>query len=123
MFHLPDLPNAGYSTARERQLTDEIMVFMRDVERDRLRLLTIVLEGRAKWRTVASKIWRGLRVEDESLDAIYDYFTLQAARPADQQALLQAQKNPAKWRDEVRRIWPDLEAQRETVRLVQKWAP
>jgi len=35
--------------------------------------------------------------------------------------LLAAQHNPAVWRDVVKRIMPDIEAQRETVRLVQKW--
>ena len=30
---LPDLPNAGYQTSREKQLSDEIMVFLREIGR------------------------------------------------------------------------------------------
>lgn len=124
MFHLPDLPNVGYSTQRERAGSDQIMVFMREIERDRQRLLTIVIEGREKWRKVARAVFGAtLNIDDDTLDAIYDYFTLQAARPAAQYELLQAQHNPAVWRDIVKRIMPDIEAQRETVRLVMKWQP
>lgn len=122
MFHLPDLPNAGYATARERELTDSIMVFMRDIERDRLRLLSIVIDGPDKWRKVCSSLWRGLGVETESVDEIYRYFVLQAARPHDQRRLLDAMPNAAKYREVVKDIMPDIEAQRETVRLVQKWS-
>ena len=57
MFHLPDLPNVGYATTREKTGSDMIMVFMREVERDRLRLLTIVVEGREKWRKVAAAVF------------------------------------------------------------------
>ena len=99
------------------------MLFMRDIERDRLRLLTIVIEGPDKWRSVARSIWRGLGVETESLDEIYRYFVLQAARPAQQVELLAAMKNADKWRETVKEIMPDIEAQRETVRLVTKWQP
>lgn len=123
VFHLPDLPNAGYATARERELSDTIMTFMRDIERDRLRLLTIVIEGPDKWRRVCSNLWRGLGVETESVDEIYRYFVLQAARPIDQRRLLDAMKNEHHWREIVREIMPDIEAQRETVRLVTKWQP
>lgn len=124
MFHLPDLPNVGYATARDRAGSDQIMVFMRDIERDRVRLLTIVIEGRARWRTVARAVFGStLNIDDAALDAMYDYFTLQAARPRDQRELLDAQHNPQKWRDIVTRIMPDIEAQRETVKLVTKWQP
>lgn len=125
LFHLPDLPNAGYSTQRERELTDAIMMFMREIERDRMRLLTIVLEGKAKWRKVAGSIWRGHRVgEDHALlDSIYDYFTLQACRPGTQRLLLKAAQNPAKWREIVRIVMPHIEREREALRLVKKWGP
>lgn len=122
MFHLPDLPNAGYSTAREKELSDSIMVFMRDIERDRLRLLTIVCDGPDKWRRVCQNLWRGLGVETASVDEIYRYFVLQAAQPADQRRLLDAMPNADSWRAIVREIMPDIEAQRETVKLLQKWS-
>jgi hypothetical protein len=123
MFHLPDLPTAGYATIRERELTDMVMQFMREVERDRLRLLTIVIEGKTRWRSVAGSIWRGHRIGEEHalLDSIYDYFTLQACRPRTQMLLLRYAKNPDKWRDIVRMVMPHLERERETLRLARKW--
>lgn len=114
--HLPDLPNAGYATPREKELSDGIMFFMRETERDRLRLLSIVLEGKTKWRTVGASALGWLRVDTELLDAIYDYFTLQAAQPSAQRVLLSAAKNPHAWRACVKAIWPDLERQREVLR-------
>jgi hypothetical protein len=121
LFHLPDLPNVGYSTLREKRLSDEIMLFMRDVERDRLRLLTIVVDGPDKWRTVARRIWRGLGIETDALDEIYRYFVLQAARPAQQRELLDARRQPATWRAIVKGLMPDIEAQQEQMRLMAKW--
>jgi len=123
MFRLPDLPNAGYATQRERELTDCVMDFMRQTERNRLLLLTIVIEGKGKWRKMAGSIWRGLRVGEDHqlLDSIYDYFTLQACRPGTQRLLLAAQRNPDKWREIVRIVMPHLEKERETLRLAQKW--
>jgi hypothetical protein len=123
VFHLPDLPNAGYATTREREMTDAIMTFMRDTERNRLLLLTIVIEGKAKWRKMAGDIWRGLRASEDDglLDSIYDYFTLQACRPRTQMLLLRYAKNPDKWRDVVRMVMPHLERERETLRLARKW--
>jgi len=123
-FHLPDLPTVGYATTAERTGTDQIMLFMRGIERDRLRLLTIVVEGREKWRKVARTVFgRTMNIDDTALDAMYDYFTLQAARPVDQRELLDAQHNPAVWRDIVTRIMPGIEADREQVKLVTKWIP
>jgi len=125
VFHLPDLPNAGYATQRERELTDMVMQFMREVERDRVRLLTIVIEGKSRWRAVAGAIWRGHRIGEEHalLDSIYDYFTLQACRPGTQRLLLRAAQNPAKWREIVRIVMPHLEREREMLKLARKWAP
>lgn len=121
-FALPDLPNAGYATYREKALSDAVMQFMREVERNRLRLLTIVCEGRERWRTVAQGVWRGLRIGEDHqlLDAIYDYFTLQALPPKAQRAWLD---QPGKRRDIVRATMPRIEREREQVRLLQKWAP
>ncbi len=124
MFRLPDIPNVGYSTTRQKTGSDQIMFFMREVERERLRLLTIVCDGREKWRRIGRQVFgTTMEIDDAALDAIYDYFTLQAAKPANQRALLNAQHNPAKWRDVVREIMPDIEAQREGLKLLKKWAP
>lgn len=118
--HLPDLPNAGYATPREKQLTDSIMFFMRGVERDRLQLLSIVLEGRAKWRKAGGKALGWLRVDTDLLDSIFSYFELQACRPGTQQRLLQVSHNPAVWRAIIREAWPDIEAQRDALRAMER---
>jgi hypothetical protein len=123
-LRLPDLPNAGYATHREKSLSDAVMQFMRDVERDRLRLLTIVLAGRTRWRQVAQSVWRGVRIGEDHqlLDAIYDYFTLQACPPTVQYELLRAQKNPEKWKDLANAAMPGIEREREQLRLMAKWS-
>jgi len=123
LFHLPDLPNAGYATARERELSDNIMTFLRDIERDRLRLLTIVLKGSARWRQVASSIWRGLKVGTEEIDAMFAYLELLACPPAVQAKLLKARQSPDTWRRLMAKAQPGLEAQREQLRLMAKWSP
>jgi len=121
MFHLPDLPNAGYATQRERELTDMVMDFMRQTERNRLLLLTIVIEGKGKWRKLAQLSLPRIGEDHQLLDSIYDYFTLQACRPGTQRLLLNAAQNPDKWREIVRIVMPHLERERETLRLAQKW--
>ncbi len=125
LFHLPDLPNAGYATQREKELSDLVMDFMRQTERNRLLLLTIVIEGKAKWRKLAASVWSGLRIGEDHqlLDSIYDYFTLQACRPRTQRLLLTAAQNPAKWREIVKIVMPHLEKERESLKLAQKWSP
>lgn len=122
MFHLPDLPNVGYATTREKTGSDMIMVFMRDVERDRLRLLSIVIEGREKWRRNAAEVFgQSVNIDTEALDAMYDYFTLQSCRPRTQWLLLKAQKNRLVWRALVAMVMPHLERERERLRLQAKW--
>ncbi len=123
MFHLPDLPTVGYATRREREGTDAIMLFMREIERDRLRLLSIVVEGRDQWRRIARQVFgTQLAIDDEALDAMYDYFTLQACRPKTQWFLLKAAKNRLVWRSLVAMVMPWLEREREKLRLMRKWS-
>lgn len=123
MFHLPDLPNVGYATTREKTGSDMIMVFMREVERDRLRLLSIVCEGREVWRKHAASIFgRSVSIDTEAIDAMYDYFTLQACRPRTQWLLLKASKNRMAWRALVAMVMPHLERERERLRLQAKWS-
>jgi len=118
MFRLPDLPTAGYATARERELTDMVMVFMRVMERDRLRLLTVVCEGREKWRRVAGSVLPSWATDD-LLDAMFHYFELQACLPDMQRRLLDAKNNPDIWRMLMHEAMPDIERQREQVRQLQ----
>lgn len=75
---LGPLPNAGYATAREREVSDMIMQFIRTIERDRICLLDIVSSGRARWRQVCNKALRGARMETELVDAIFDYLAVLA---------------------------------------------
>jgi hypothetical protein len=123
MFHLPDLPNAGYSSPKQKALSDSIMNFIRQIERDRLRLLTIVSEGRERWRTVAYAIWRGLPVDRDMVDAVYTYLALMAVQPKDQPALLAVVKNSPKFQEALSALMPDIEAQREQMYLLEKWGP
>ena len=76
--HLPDLPHAGYSTRRQKETSDAIMFFMRGVERNRLLLLDIVLDGPEKWIKTAGRVWRGLVINPDVLMSIYRYFVIQA---------------------------------------------
>lgn len=89
---LPDLPNAGYSTRKERETSDAIMLFMRGVDRERRWLLKIVAGGREEWHKIAGKIWsadssgRGLLIDRDMLDYMFNYFKLQVGpEPAEQQ--------------------------------------
>ena len=124
-LRLPNLPISDHpSTRRERELHDAVQNFMREIERDRPRLLSIVIEGKAKWRRAAVEVWGALRVDQDHqlLDAIYDYFTIQAARPGVQRMLLNARGNPPKWREIVTALLPHLERERENLRLLRKWS-
>ena len=95
---LGDLPNDGYSTARERELSDAIMLFMRKVERDRVWLLSIVIDGRDKFRAVVLKEWRGLRPASDLVDKIFDYFVKQAGEyPIQQRDALLKMDNRQKY--------------------------
>ena len=75
---LGDLPNDGYSTKRERELSDAIMLFMRNVERDRKFLLAIVVEGKEKFGKIVLKEYRGLGLADRIVDEMFAYFVKQA---------------------------------------------
>ena len=73
---LPDIPNAGYQTPREKALSDEIMFFIRGCERNRKLLLSIVRDGKRKFRQIGRKAWSHLRVDTEMCDAVWGYLAL-----------------------------------------------
>lgn len=75
---LPDLPTDGYSTRRERELTDAVMFFIRGAERDRLLLLSIVCDGKEKFRKIGRAAWKHLRVDTDMCDAVYGYLAILA---------------------------------------------
>ena len=112
---LPDLPTAGYATLKERAITDGIMFFIRDIERDRLQLLDIVCSGREKFRHVLSQEWRylGDAVDTDLKDAIFGYLVLLAGENPGQQRdqLLQMKWTPAPRtkREEEQRVRRNLE--------------
>lgn len=92
---LPDLPNAGYVTPKEKATSDLIMFWLRAVERDRPLLLSIVVDGAARWRKVAGDAWhltrasRSTAVTTELLDRVFDYMALLAGpNPAEQLLIL-----------------------------------
>ena len=96
--NLGDLPNAGYSTKRERELTDAIMLFMRKVERERIWLLSIVIDGRDKFRHVLLKEYKGLGLADRLCDQIFDYFVQQAGKyPREQRDALLRMDNRSRY--------------------------
>lgn len=121
MFRLPDLPNAGYATLNQKMLTDAICEFMRQCERDRLRLLTIVIEGPARWREVAGDVWRGLPIDTDIVDSIYAYFVIQASPIDKQEELLQNLQNEPKRKDIIRELIPYWERQREILRGMPRY--
>lgn len=93
---LPDLPNAGFSTWKQQLTSDMITFFMRGVERNRLLLLSIVIDGIDKWRKTAGKEWKGLLIDRDLLDSIFRYFVLQAGpNPAQQLLILHGQQELA----------------------------
>lgn len=92
-IRLPDLPDAGYATKREKETTDAIMIFLRAVERDRVLLLSIVIDGRDKFRHHALKQWRGLLVNDDIANSMWEWLKLNAGEnPVEQRnAILRQQ--------------------------------
>jgi hypothetical protein len=94
---LPDLPHAGYSTYKQRLTSDVVMEFMRKTERDRILLLSIVVDGIERWRKTGGTAWKGLLIDRELLDAIFRYFVVQAGvNPAEQLLILLGQQAQAR---------------------------
>lgn len=98
---LPDLPNAGYSGTRAKETTDAIMFWMRNIERNRPLLLSVVVDGLDKWLKVAGSIWHGLLIDRELLTRTFDYMVNMAGpNPAEQLLILHGQmqqQERARW--------------------------
>ncbi len=87
---LPDLPNAGYATSAQRELTDAIMFLIRGMERDRLLLLEVVIKGQKYFRKTFVKAFKAIKADDEFADAVFGYLVLLAGpNPDAQKAILQ----------------------------------
>ena len=78
MNWLGDLPNAGYQTTRERQLSDAMMFFLRATERERPMLLMYVIEGEELFTSRMRKAWRAFQVSEEEIAAVWRYLKLLA---------------------------------------------
>lgn len=107
---LPDLPNAGYSSRKEKTTSDLVMFWLRAIERDRPTLLAIVMEGADKWRRIAGKAWglntggRTGALSTELLDRVYDYMArLAGPNPAKQLMTLLAHRADTQIRDPLQR--------------------
>lgn len=105
---LPDLPEAGYATKTERELTDAIMFLIRGMERDRLLLLETVIQGRTKFRRVFIKAYRAIKADAELADAVFGYLLLLAGpNPEAQKARLQqmqSQQATQQWDHRMRTV-------------------
>lgn len=73
-----DIPDAGYSSRRQKETSDAIMFFLRHLERNRILLLHIVVKGQDEFVKITSRIWRGLLVDKELLQRTYDWLKEQA---------------------------------------------
>lgn len=98
---LPDLPTAGYATKREKQLTDAIMFFIRDAERDRLYLLSMVCDGVEKFVGTFTKAYRYLRADKELAEAVFGYLVLLAGNDPSGQRDALLKMNPI-----LTSVWP-----------------
>ena len=80
-FHasrLPDIPDAGYQTPLQRELSDAVMFLLRGMERDRLLLLEVVIQGRSAWRKRFTSAFLAIKADDEMADAVFGYLLLLA---------------------------------------------
>jgi len=99
---LPDLPNAGYSSPKQKATSDLVMFWLRGIERDRVLLLQIVVDGPHWWRRIAGRAWglntggRVSAVSTELLDRVFEYMRLLAGpNPAQQLLILLHQQQTA----------------------------
>lgn len=117
---LPDPPNAGYATKTEKLLSDIMQELCRGIERDRIQLLDIVINGHLKWRKVFKKACRFIKADDELADAVFRYFVMLAGpNPHAQiETLIQMQRQQAQQRWDYRRSTAKLfEKARRELRL------
>lgn len=117
---LPDLPNAGYQTRAQRELSDAIMFLIRGLERDRLLLLETVIHGRITWRKRFKKAYRAIKADDEFADAVFGYLCLLAGpNPEAQKAQLEQVLRHQHNRTWDRRLSTLMKLERERKDLVQ----
>lgn len=84
---LPDLPNAGYASNRAKETSDALMIFLRMVERNRMLLLRLVIDGPDKFVKIGRQVWRGLLIDRDLLLATYHWLRLNAGENPEMQLL------------------------------------
>ncbi len=96
---LGDLPDAGYATYRQKQTSDLVMFWLREIERNRFLLLSIVVDGWDKWRKIAGAAWdvnkggRSTAMGVDLLRLVWDYMVkLAGENPASQLLILEGMK-------------------------------
>lgn len=98
---LPDLPNAGFHTKAQRELSDAMMFLIRGMERDRFLLLETVIKGQSLWRKRFRSAFKAVKADDEFADAVFGYLVLLAGPdPQAQKArlgLLSAHQQTTSW--------------------------
>lgn len=106
---LPDLPNAGYATRTQRELSDAMMFLIRGFERDRLLLLETVLHGKTLWRRRFIAAFRAIKADAEFADAVFGYLVLLSGpNPEAQKARLQQmeqQQSVRQWDHRLRTVF------------------
>ncbi len=97
--YLGDLPTAGYATYRQKQTSDLVMFWLREIERNRFLLLSIVCDGWDKWRKIAGNAWdvnkggRSTAMGTDLLRLVWDYMVkLAGPNPASQLLILEGMK-------------------------------
>ena len=98
---LPDIPNAGYQTPVQRELSDAMMFLIRGLERDRYLLLETVIKGQKLWRKRFKSAFRAINADDEFADAVFGYLVIMAGPNPDEQKarleLMHTQQSVTSW--------------------------
>jgi len=126
MFHLPEIPNVGYATNRAKETTDAIMFFMRGVERDRVKLLDIVIHGVERFVKIGRAELRGAEIDEDVLRSVWRYFALQAMRTDYQQDVMRRPHDLFHFNNVLKRAMPDIERQAQALEedaIRKKWSP
>ena len=77
-YRLPDLPNAGYATRAQKELSDAIMFLCRGFERDRYLLLETVIKGKLLWRKRFISAFKAIKADEQFADAVFGFLCLLA---------------------------------------------
>lgn len=121
---LPELPNAGYRTKAERELSDAMMFLIRGLERNRLLLLEVVIGGPRVWRQRFKAAYKAIQADDTFADAVFGYLVLLAGpNPAAQKARLELalrQQQTQSWDKRIRTLMAQSKDTRALLEAIQR---